>query len=428
MTRHMLLIALVGISLIGCTEHPERQGGTDLIDLGSVAGQSPCQRSPIVPVADGDQRHLQGTFFRRDLCIDGMQHELVHVDRVAIRHDGTIAVLQRQSDRILVFSPDGQSLLSIGREGGGPGEFKLAAEIGWEADTLWVFDSSLARLSRFLDDGSLIRTTDARPNAHFRNAPPSDPGYDYQVLSVRPDGSVLGWLFGRRGSSDPLLDGMSRVLVHLSHVEGPSAPIVGHIVAKLPLAQAIEIPLPGGSGRVRLPFPNDPVLAIEPGGARIAIVASEVSGSNAGSVALTILSADGDTLKLQQIALPGVPIPSQVADSVRDRFDSRAREHTDRAMAEATRRAAIIPDVYPPVVDAVFAEDGRIWFRGLPRQTGYSVFDLSSGRLATVELPPRATIFAADRSRIWTVERDQYDVPSIVRYTFVAEPEPPSVE
>lgn len=61
---------------------------------------------------------------------------------------GRIYVLDGQAQEVRVFNPDGTHLRTIGRKGGGPGEFKQAIGMLWAPDgRLWVVDPSNARYS-----------------------------------------------------------------------------------------------------------------------------------------------------------------------------------------------------------------------------------------------------------------------------------------
>ncbi len=82
----------------------------------------------------------------------------VHRLTVDARGD-RVYVPQEMSGRVRVFDArSGESLYSMGRSGEGPGEFRLIGVIGWTADTLYVTDFLLARISYFSPDGDFYRT------------------------------------------------------------------------------------------------------------------------------------------------------------------------------------------------------------------------------------------------------------------------------
>ena len=82
----------------------------------------------------------------------------VHRLTVDARGD-RVYVPQEMSGRVRVFDArSGESLYAMGRSGEGPGEFRLIGVIGWTADTLYVTDFLLARISYFSPDGDFYRT------------------------------------------------------------------------------------------------------------------------------------------------------------------------------------------------------------------------------------------------------------------------------
>lgn len=73
--------------------------------------------------------------------------------------DGRIAVLNRGSDEVRMFSGDGRFLVSLGGSGGGPGEFEDPIEIEvLGTDSIVVWDWAARRISVFEADGSFSRS------------------------------------------------------------------------------------------------------------------------------------------------------------------------------------------------------------------------------------------------------------------------------
>jgi myo-inositol catabolism protein IolC len=72
----------------------------------------------------------------------------------------------------------------------------------------------------------------------------------------------------------------------------------------------------------------------------------------------------------------------------------------------------------PPVDRAVMGSDHSIWLGRPSAVPGahYLVLDERGDAIGTVTLPPRSIIAAADRTTLWTIEPDDDDVPSVVRY------------
>src|SRR5688500_11355901 len=109
------------------------------------------------------------------------------VGGIEVGKDGTIYSLHPNDQMVRRFSAAGDPLGTIGRRGGGPGEFSNPLLIGWLGDTLWVYDGAIYRFSLFTPGGDFIRTVAPRvlaaQHALDRPARPSE---------VLPDGTLLG--------------------------------------------------------------------------------------------------------------------------------------------------------------------------------------------------------------------------------------------
>ncbi|MFC1662146.1 6-bladed beta-propeller, partial [Gemmatimonadota bacterium] len=88
-------------------------------------------------------------------------HQVVGVVRFG---DGTIAVADGGSYEVRMFSTEGQYLRTVGREGGGPGEFKGISGMGMGGDEeAWVYDFSLRRITWIDASGSVLRMVPLDP-------------------------------------------------------------------------------------------------------------------------------------------------------------------------------------------------------------------------------------------------------------------------
>lgn len=77
--------------------------------------------------------------------------DLVFSSVVALEvgHDGDIYSLHPDERMIRHWSANGELIGTIGREGDGPGEFRMPRTLGWSGDSLWIVDTSLSRISFF---------------------------------------------------------------------------------------------------------------------------------------------------------------------------------------------------------------------------------------------------------------------------------------
>lgn len=83
---------------------------------------------------------------------------------VGLLSDGSVAAIDRSSEEVRVFGPDGRHLVSMGRSGDGPGEFRSAWFL-WvlPGDTLWVGDYRPWRYNVFTRDGQFVRAVEMTP-------------------------------------------------------------------------------------------------------------------------------------------------------------------------------------------------------------------------------------------------------------------------
>lgn len=77
--------------------------------------------------------------------------------------DGTSVLGEEGAARLLYFGADGALKRSVGRRGDGPGEFRLPLFLGRAGDTVWVYDYTQARVTRFDAEGELIDIVNLTP-------------------------------------------------------------------------------------------------------------------------------------------------------------------------------------------------------------------------------------------------------------------------
>lgn len=76
---------------------------------------------------------------------------------LAADDEGRLYALDRGGSRVIVFSPDGSYIHSLGRSGGGPGEFGMALAMVVAPDgRVAVFDGAKQRLVWFARDGAVL--------------------------------------------------------------------------------------------------------------------------------------------------------------------------------------------------------------------------------------------------------------------------------
>jgi len=138
---------------------------------------------------------------------EGSPGEFSDVTKLVADSRGNVFVMQIQPTVIKAFDSTGAWLRDIGRQGNGPGEFPdgMLAIVG---DTLLVQDPNNARLTAFLTDGTLLRTSpsqccfftsalpalDAGAVLVMGNPPAGHEASRRSYYVTRPDGTVLDTL------------------------------------------------------------------------------------------------------------------------------------------------------------------------------------------------------------------------------------------
>jgi hypothetical protein len=81
------------------------------------------------------------------------------VSGLLVDEGGRIYILDRQANELRIFAPDGTLLRSVGRSGGGPGEYRNANGLVWLApDTLVVVDQRGDRYTMLTREGEYVRS------------------------------------------------------------------------------------------------------------------------------------------------------------------------------------------------------------------------------------------------------------------------------
>ena len=83
-------------------------------------------------------------------AVEGDEHErLYRVAAAQVLDDGSILIVNRGSQELRLYGPDGTHRRSFGRRGNGPGEFRMPIHVRRTGDTVSVWDYQLRRMSRF---------------------------------------------------------------------------------------------------------------------------------------------------------------------------------------------------------------------------------------------------------------------------------------
>lgn len=169
---------LVAVSVSACDSGSGSESGSEFTSADSSAiliTTSPRPSAewtlgaPIVEIGD----------------VDGdPAYELYRVRDVLRLPDGRIVVLDFNS-QIRFYDPHGRHMRTVGRRGGGPGEYQITSSVLLMGDSLWILDGLRGRISILDMQGHFVRS--------FALEPTGDP--DRQLLLYEMAGTISDSIF-----------------------------------------------------------------------------------------------------------------------------------------------------------------------------------------------------------------------------------------
>lgn len=360
--------------------------------------------------------------------LDGEEHLMFGTPvSLAVAADGRIFVMDRQVLAVRVFAADGSYLRTLGRDGGGPGEFG-----GPDGGMVWLSDGRLvvrdpgnARLQVFDADlepseaWPVIRGGFNTSNPMYRSA--GDTLLTPVLMSTEVD--VSEWTTGLQ-RVDP---GTGEILDTLE------VPDIGY---EAPTIEARHESEGGTSVSVNgVPFSPSEHWAYHPGGYFIHGIGDRYR--------VTLLRPESP-LRIERAVQPVPVAPGEKAEA--ERAATRNMRNTDPGWSWD---GPGIPDAKPAFTDLYTGRDGRIWVRvPMPGVEGddpdydptdpdavedrwsepiaFDVFEDDGTFLGRVEAPADMSLYPTpifDGDRVWAVTRDEFDVPRIVRFRVAREGE-----
>ncbi|MEW5926167.1 MAG: hypothetical protein AB1941_01650 [Gemmatimonadota bacterium] len=324
--------------------------------------------------------------------------ELYQVMDAVRLQDGRIVVASNGSKALQVYSPDGQHLQTIGREGEGPGEFQSVLWVGrLPGDTIAAWDPSLGRLSVFGPDASLVRVVTPRGSL----------GLLPRAQGVLADGRLVlatgaGAGVGASPQSRAYRDTLTYVVLGN---DGALADTLG----RFPGTEMIGIGGPGAGLLLRpLPFGRTTSAAVHEG--RVYISTGdryEIGAYSPGTGLQAVIRADRDP----------VPVTQQDIRDYREALvtlggDGGARQDRQR---DQLLDEAPYPETMPPLTALEVDAEGNLWAEE-PRKPGseqgslWTVLSPQGVARGTVRLPRGLRVKQIGVDWILGVALDENDV------------------
>ncbi|HEY4101008.1 MAG TPA: 6-bladed beta-propeller [Gemmatimonadales bacterium] len=326
--------------------------------------------------------------------------ELADIRGFEVSKNGNVLVLDFKAQNIKVFSPSGAFLKTIGRNGGGPGEFEqpngfLRAPDG----TIWVNDPANHRYSVRRDDGEYIRDVPSAMTSF---------GYIWDA-TFDATGRLLSPVYVPARPGVSAQSRLERRNMKTQHADTLPTPNCAPANTRYPQWSGRSS---HGGMMMPVPFiPSMPALYDPMGfvwcawGATYAIY--------------RIGLEHGDT---QQV-IRGSSAPVAVSAAERDSAVTNARKAFTQAQLDASIiSAGDVPRTKPVIIGLASDDDHNLWVRLTPAVSGhtrYDVFNQKGKEIATIDAPVAIASgpnILVRGEYLWAVVRDADDIPAVVRF------------
>jgi hypothetical protein len=287
---------------------------------------------------------------------------------------GRIYVLDRQANELRIFAPDGGHLRSVGRMGGGPGEYQNANGLVWLApDSLLVVDQAGERFSVLTGDGDYVRSV-PRQLGFFGwvFSGTYHGGHVYEYASIG-DGASLRPALVRIAVADPTTSPSPPAL---TPGDG-DVPFLGRDTTFLPepagpVYEALSVRTERGATMVGIPWAPGPVYHVDRHG--------ELWYGHGSEFKIVRLSTPTRTMEIVLEAAPDPISQTELAE-----WEGSERLRRFREMGGRVDRGSL-PTVKPHFSGLYVDPDGYLWVTvpTSPEGTAFAVFDPESrylGRL-----------------------------------------------
>jgi len=332
----------------------------------------------------------------------GPAEEFFEIAGIVRMQDGRIAVADGGAGEIRIFDPRGDHQWTAGRQGEGPGEFRIMTSLGTTPDGgVWVYDYSLQRITFVGSDGEIGEVTELE-----------HPVPTLGMVGRLGDGSfVLAQLWGAGPVAETLTEGLRRDPVVVAHF-GAGGELVDTI-GEFP-GREVQITLEDGRGVMGSPL--------------FGRTASHTLWGNSLVVGDQILFEIGlysSSGKLDRI----VRIPEADLSLTREEIESTmAQQLADlpqsrRPGYRSFLEEAGLPDTKPAYLHLLPDRAGNLWvseFARYPTPPGeWTIFDADGRWLGSVIMPPDFRPYEIGADWILGVERDEMDVQRVKLYPLV---------
>lgn len=386
------------------------------------AGESPrpieverTDSAGVEVVTSSAEDHEFGLSLRRLFTLGGeeegpesfyfLQTGLIDSDR-----EGRIYVLDMSAARVVVLSPDGELIQTMGREGGGPGEFMDPNGIAVSPEgVVSVFNFGKGGLVRFAADGTVL------PERSFQESPTWSRQRHFAALG---GGIAVSTIAASPGSEERthqlrlvMAAGAAGEAGALAGEGNPAAAAAITIVERTQASRGrvLSERCGGGIQREQI-FSQD--LIWDALGDWVAISAEP---------SYSIAVADVVRRATRIIRRPLAPVPATRELALAE-VDEGFTMNFGRGPCTITARELVdglgFADVVPPILNLRLAPDGELWVERRaaedPTSSRIDIFDPTGAYLGTLPDGTPFPVLLLPNSRMAVVEKDEFDVARLV--------------
>ena len=399
MTRTIQLIALVAL-VQACSDAGARQTATirDSAGISIVESTLPAWR-------EADALRLDSTPVIDIGGTDDPEYDLVQVSDAVRLSDGRIAVFVNATANLRIYDSTGAHILTAGRSGDGPGEFRAVETMERIAgDTLLVYDYLLRRMSVVTPEGDVVST---------RGFMPGGQGAFFQPLARLSDGTwfTQAQVFGGTGDQA----GARRDSLTLLRVSAGLDSVVDTI-GRFPSTEMYV--QRGGEGANRFItfslIPFGLTTRITTGGGRIFV-------GNPERYEILGFTADGRLERIIRRPVERRPVDPAEVERLKQQELAESEERW-RTTVENKWKNAPVATHHPAYGRMTMDAVGRLWVEE-PKVTAEdpgsaAVFDPAGRLLGTVALPGNLRITEVGSDYLMGVWKDESDLEHVRMYRF----------
>jgi len=311
--------------------------------------------------------------------------------------DGRILVVNGGTQELRYFDATGAHLATVGRKGGGPGEFEgLGLAVVGPGDTVAAYDWNLRRLSYFAPDGRFVRSVPWR----------FEGGFPLPIAPL-PDGA---WLANRGFVFRPGPSGSDVIRDTLPFLVFDSTGTLRDSIGRFPQFEFYVVSEEHSAYASSLPFGRATEVAVWND--------RFYAGHNERYEIIRYTLEAVPELILRLVHSPVAVTAEDVAVLKAERLenaDERWRPRTERMFQDMP-----LPSTFPAFADLIVDAQGNLWVLDYTRPgdeaRSWTVFSADGRALGSVATPPGVRVLEIGRDHLLGVWQDDLDVQYVRLY------------